>query len=58
MEQTCKTPLEDLRKNDLGHYDEASTKIHNYTNSVPRAINFWYDYQQMSRWKKFLLVFK
>jgi len=56
--RACQTPLEDLRKDALAHYDEASIKIHCWQNGIPRAINFYWDYRQMSFWEKILLAFK
>ena len=53
-----KTPLEDLRNSNLQHYDEASTKCHHWSNAIPRAINFYYDYKQMSLWQKIKLAIK
>jgi len=47
-DRTCQTPLEDLRQDALKHYDEASTKLHCWQNGIPRAINFYWDYKQMS----------
>tara|TARA_R110000803_G_scaffold131141_7_gene198442 strand:- start:49 stop:258 length:210 start_codon:yes stop_codon:yes gene_type:complete len=58
INRTCKTPLEDLRKSDLEHYDKASTKIHHWSSGVPRAINFYFDYKQMNFWSKIKLAFK
>lgn len=55
MEQ-FKTPLEDLRNEDLIHYDTLSFK--NYKNSIPRAINFYYDYRQMNLFQRIILIFK
>ncbi len=49
---------EDLRKSDLGHYDELSTKCHHWSSGVPRAINFYYDYKSMTLWQKLKLAFK
>jgi len=56
--RACQTPLEDLRERDLKHYDDASTSIHHWSSGVPRAINFYYDYKQMSLWDKLVLAFK
>ena len=52
------TPLEDLRKSDLEHYDRAATKECCWHNTIPRAINFYYDYRQMSLWKRLLQALK
>lgn len=56
--QPMKTPLEDLRKSDLEHYEEASSSIHHWSSGIPRAINFYYDYRGMSRWQRIKLAFK
>jgi len=58
MNRPCITPLEDLRNSDLKHYEEASTKIHHWSSGVPRAINFYYDYHQMSFWNRIKTAFK
>jgi hypothetical protein len=52
------TPLEELRKYDLQHYDELSTKCNNWSNGLPRVINFYYDYKQMNLIKRIILAFK
>ncbi len=56
--RAMKTPLDELRKSDLEHYDEASTKIHHWSNGVPRAINFYYDYKQKNLLKRLLFAFR
>tara|TARA_B110000259_G_scaffold107692_1_gene123421 strand:- start:557 stop:763 length:207 start_codon:yes stop_codon:yes gene_type:complete len=56
--QTYQTPIEDLRKDNLNHYEEASSSIHHWSSGVPRAINFYYDYLKMSRWDRIKLAFK
>lgn len=43
MNKESQTPLEDLRKEALKHYDEASTSIHHFNSSVPQAINYYFD---------------
>ena len=53
-----KTPLEDLRQDNLKHYEEASTKIHHWSSGVPRAINFYYDYKTLGFWGRIRLAFK
>jgi hypothetical protein len=50
------THLEELRNEDLQHYDVLSFK--NYKNSIPRAINFYYDYIQMNLFQRIILAFK
>ena len=53
--KALKTSLEELRNEDLIHYDTVSFK--NYKNSIPRAINFYYDYRQMNLLKRIILAF-
>jgi hypothetical protein len=57
-DRPMQTPLEDLKKSDLEHYEEASSKIHCWHNSIPVAINFYFDYKQMTWWQKIKLAFK
>ena len=57
MEKPKVTPLEDLRKSDLRHYEEATKLIYCWHSAVPRAINFYYDYKQMSLWQRIKLAF-
>lgn len=54
--KTLKTPLEDLRNEDLIYYDTLSFK--NYKNSIPRAINFYYDYRKMNLLQRVIFSFK
>jgi len=56
--RTCNTPLEDLREDALKHYDEAATSIHHHSSGVPQAINFYWNYKQMSFWGKIRQAFK
>ena len=57
MENNCKiTPLEDLRKDNLKHYDDAASKVNHWSSAIPAAINFYYDYKQMSFWSKVRLA--
>lgn len=58
MKNTCQTPLEDLRNSALEHYEEASTKIHHWSSSVPQAINFYFDYKQLNLLGRLKLAFK
>lgn len=44
--EAYKTPIEDLRKSALDHYDQASSAIHHWSSSVPQAINFYFDEQE------------
>jgi hypothetical protein len=50
------TAVEELRNEDLIHYYTVSFK--NYKNSIPRAINFYYDYRQMNLFQRIILAFK
>lgn len=38
------TPIADLRRAALRHYDDLTSNRHHYLSSVPTAINFYYDY--------------
>lgn len=58
MNNTNQTPLEDLRNQNLKHYDEASSKVNHWSSAIPSAINFFYDYKKMSLWQKIRLAFK
>jgi hypothetical protein len=58
MEQCYEATQDELKLSDLKHYDEISTKCNHWSNSVPRAIIFYYDYQKMSLIQKVLLAFK
>ena len=58
MDKCLQASQDDLKKSDLKHYDELSTKSHNWSSGIPRAINFYYDYQKMSLIQKLLLSFK
>ena len=55
--KTKQTPLKDLRESDLELYDRGASAIHHYSSGIPKAINFYYDYKQLSNWRKFLLIF-
>ena len=52
------TPIEDLRNDALKHYEEASTSVHNWSSSIPKSINFYFDYIQMSWLQKIKQAFK
>lgn len=58
MDKCYQASQEDLRKSDLNHYEELSNKCHHWSSGVPRAINFYYDYKQMSLIEKIILAFK
>jgi len=57
-DRTYQTPLEDLRHDALNHYDEASSKLHHWQSGIPIAINFYWDYKQMTFWQKLKLIIK
>jgi len=58
MDKCYQASQDDLRKSDLKHYDELSTKCHHWSSGIPRAINFYYDYQKKSLIQKLILAFK
>lgn len=39
----CKTPIKDLRRMALEHYEQASNSIHHWMLVIPTAINEYYD---------------
>lgn len=53
-----KTPLNDLRKSDLDHYEQAASAVMEWHSGIPEAINFYYDYHQMNLWQKIKQAFK
>lgn len=42
-EGSCKTPLSELKADDLKHYEELSTKGHSWNNQIPQAIEAFYN---------------
>jgi hypothetical protein len=52
------THLEGLRNEDLDHYYSLSFNLVHFKNSIPRAINFYYDYKQMNLLQRIVLAFK
>ena len=58
MDKCNQVYQEDERRHDLKHYEELCIKSYHWTNSVPKAINFYYDYKKMSFIQKLLLAFK
>ncbi len=59
MEDKCyQATNEDLRKSDLEHYEELSRKCLIWSSTVPKAINFYYDYKNMSILQRIKLAFK
>lgn len=65
MNQAFETPIEDLRKSALDHYDELATKACHFSSDIPKAINFYYDSKVKERerskdfwkWAKFMIWF-
>lgn len=57
-EKCYQASQEDLRQSDLKHYHKLSTECHHWSSSLPRVINFYYDYQTMSLLDKIKLAFK
>lgn len=63
--QPAQTPIEDLRKDALKHYDELSLKACSFNSSIPQAINFYFDFlkkeeerkKRFWQWVKFMLLF-
>ena len=54
-----KTPIEDLRRSALDHYDKITySATSSYFSEVPRAINFYYDYQKANFWGRLKILFK
>jgi len=58
MNVSKQTPLSDLEKSALEHYEEASTAIHHYHSDIPKAIKFYYKWKQLSFWGKLKLTLK
>lgn len=60
---SAETPLDDLRKSALSHYNEAASSIHHYNSEIPKAINFYFDHlsakkkreKEFYKWAKFML---
>lgn len=48
-EAAAETPWEDLRRMALEHYEKVSSTSHEWSSSVPRAINFYFDNAPDSR---------
>ena len=46
--KSAKTPIEDLRKHALDHYEELSEECHHWLSTIPKAINFYFDDQIQS----------
>lgn len=58
MDKCYNATSEELKNSDLEHYEKLSRECHHWSSSVPRAIKFYYDYQQMSLYQKIVLAFK
>ena len=58
LDGASQTPLEDLKQDALSHYDELSIKATSWNSSVPRALQFYFEYHQMTFWQKIKLAFK
>lgn len=56
-EKPVKTPLSDLEREALDHYEEASNAIHYWNSDIPRAIKFYYKWNQLSFWGRLKLTF-
>lgn len=48
---------DELKQSDLRHYEKLSTECHHWSSGVPRAIEFYYEYQKMTLFQKIKLVF-
>ena len=42
-DQAMETPQEELMESDLNHYEHLSKEVGSWTNSIPRAIKFYYE---------------
>ena len=58
MDKCYNATQEELKNSDLEHYEKLSNECHHWSSGVPRAIKFYYDYQQMSLYQKIVLAFK
>jgi hypothetical protein len=57
MNTAKQTPLSDLEKNALEHYEEASTAMHHWNSDIPKAIKFYYKWKSLNFWDKLKLIF-
>jgi hypothetical protein len=57
MSVAKQTPLSDLEKSALEHYERSSTAIHHWNSDIPKAIKFYYKWEQLSFWGKLKLTF-
>jgi len=48
---------DELKQSDLRHYEKLSTECHHWSSGVPRAIEFYYEYQKMTLFQKIKLAF-
>ena len=44
MEKSYQATQEDLKSNDLKHYDKLASACHHWSSNIPKAIEFFYDY--------------
>ena len=58
IETSTQTPLSDLEKRALEHYEEASTAIHYWSGDIPKAIKFYYKWRQLNFFGRLKLIFK
>lgn len=56
-EQPKQTPLSDLERSALEHYEEASNAIFHWSSDIPKAIKFYYKWEQLSFWGRLKLTF-
>ena len=49
---------DELKQSDLSHYEKLSTECHHWSSGVPRAIEFYYEYQKMTLLQKIIFAFK
>jgi hypothetical protein len=57
QQTAMQTPLNDLEKTALEHYEEASTAIHHWNSDIPKAIKFYYKWKSLSFWGKLKIIF-
>lgn len=53
----CIASQDELKQSDLNHYDKLSTECHHWSSGVPKAIEFYYEYQKMTLFQKIKLAF-
>jgi len=57
-QKPMQTPLKDLEKSALEHYEEASSAIHHWISDIPKAIKFYYKWKQLNFWGRLKLTFQ